>query len=685
MTFALSAEFIPAILLRLQRGFAAWGIPEPLSLAEWAEQHFHLSAESSYVEQDWTAWPYQRAILATISNDDIREVIWIKSARTGYTKIILAAQGYFAHHKRRNQALWQPTDDDATAYVKTELDPMLRDVSVMRDVFPTYLARHKDNTLDQKKFIGSMLHIKGGKAAKNYRRISVDVAYLDEVDAFDGDVEKEGDPITLAAKRTEGATFPKLVLGSTPKLKGFSLIETRALAADERMTYHIPCPHCGDLHALTWGGTDIPHGMKWRHHDDGAHNVDSVQHLCPHCAALINQGDYLAVWERGVWVNETATLWLHANGEFTDPTGQPMPPPRTIAFHTWTAYSPAANWPDIVREYIAAAAKMDEGDDAKMKAFKNTYLGETWEGEIERGDADELKNRAEPYPLRYVPRDCLLLLCGVDTQGNRLEAQIWGYGRAGQMWSIDHRQFFGNPAQEEVWDELEEFLFGEVYRHASGADLQIYATAVDSGGHHTDAVYAFAAKHKSRRVRAVKGSSGAESGIQNGNRKVDYDWRGRRAKAGTILWHVGTHLAKDRLASRLEITQIGPGYVHLSREHTDEWFRQLASEDRVTVRGKYGTSSRWTPNRKRNEVLDMTAYVIWLEEHLDLWRPKRKAWWDELEARIQPAISDLFSPAPMALPATPASTPAAAVVATSKKPASAWAGSKVDLSQWGRA
>jgi len=224
MISALSAEFIPAILLRLQRGFAAWGIPEPLSLAEWAEQHFHLSAESSYVEQDWTAWPYQRAILATISNDDIREVIWIKSARTGYTKIILAAQGYFAHHKRRNQALWQPTDDDATAYVKTELDPMLRDVSVMRDVFPTYLARHKDNTLDQKKFIGSMLHIKGGKAAKNYRRISVDVAYLDEVDAFDGDVEKEGDPITLAAKRTEGATFPKLVLGSTPKLKGFSLI-----------------------------------------------------------------------------------------------------------------------------------------------------------------------------------------------------------------------------------------------------------------------------------------------------------------------------------------------------------------------------------------------------------------------------------------------------------------------------
>lgn len=228
---------------RLVRGLAAVGIPEPLNLEQWATQHFYLSAESSYVEQRWQAWPYQRAILAAISHDDIREVDWVKSARTGYTKIILAAKGYFAHHKRRNQALWQPTDDDAIAYVKTELDPMLRDVAVMREVFPAYMARHKDNTLDQKKFIGSMLHIKGGKAAKNYRRISIDVAYLDELDAFDGDVENEGDPVTLAAKRIEGATFPKLVCGSTPKLRGFSLIEARAGLADERFKFAIPCPH----------------------------------------------------------------------------------------------------------------------------------------------------------------------------------------------------------------------------------------------------------------------------------------------------------------------------------------------------------------------------------------------------------------------------------------------------------
>lgn len=238
---------------RLRRGMDAWAVPEPMTLDQWAREHFYLSAESSYVEQRWTPWTFQRAIMACISNDDIEEVTFIKSARVGYTKMILAAMGYFADHKRRNQVVWQPTDDDAEDFVKSELDPMLRDVPVMRKVFPAYLARHKDNTLSNKKFVGSILRVRGGKAAKNYRRFSADVGYMDELDAFDGDVEKEGAPPILAAKRLEGATFPKFICGSTPKLKGFSLIEERFDQAEERFTFQIPCPHCGERHALTWG------------------------------------------------------------------------------------------------------------------------------------------------------------------------------------------------------------------------------------------------------------------------------------------------------------------------------------------------------------------------------------------------------------------------------------------------
>ena len=157
----------PELSACLTRGLSTFGVPEPMTLDEWAGKHFYLSKESSYVEQAWEAWPFQRAIMACISNNDIAEVDFMKSARVGYTKMLLAAIAYFIEHKRRNQALWQPTDGDSDEFVKTELEPMLRDVKVMRKAFPAHMSRHKDNTLQQKKFLGCMLHTRGGKAARS--------------------------------------------------------------------------------------------------------------------------------------------------------------------------------------------------------------------------------------------------------------------------------------------------------------------------------------------------------------------------------------------------------------------------------------------------------------------------------------------------------------------------------------
>ncbi len=657
---------------RLKRGMAAWAVPEPMTLDQWASKHFYLSAESSNVEQAWTPWPFQRAIMSCISNDDVAEVYLKKSARVGYTKIILASVGYFAEHKRRNQGLWQPTDEDRDEFVKTELDPMLRDVPCMRTVLPSFLSRHKDNTLQQKKFVGSMLHLKGAKAAKNFRRISIDIGYLDEADACDRDVEKEGDPASLIKKRLEVATFKKFVAGTTPKLRGFSLIDDLCATADARFTYQVPCPHCGQHHPLTWGGKGEPHGFKWTDGDPA-----TVRHLCPHCGSLTTQAEYLAVAEQGVWISDCGAYHLHADGRFTTPAGQPLPAPGKVAFHVWTAYSPVVPWFAIVADFTVAYGEFMQGKPEKLKAWTNTTKGESWEGEIERTDADELKNRAEPFPLKQVPRNCLLLLCGADTQDNRIEFHVWGYGLGGETWTIDHHVVFGNPATTALWDECEQWLRATTYQHASGAPLRIHATALDSGGHHADAVYAFAHRLRALKVHAIRGASGRERAIENGNTKVGYRWNGKLERQGPILWHVGTNLAKDRLKSRLDITQPGPGYIHLSDGLSDEWFKQLAGEVRATRRLAHGTESRWTPIRKRNEAIDCAAYAIWLEERLNLWAPSKAKWWQELEAQLNPP-DDLFSlaaadPAPetqatASPPPPPATTPAAAVSAHTADP-----------------
>jgi terminase, large subunit len=630
-----------SLQLHLQRGLGAFGVPEPMSLAEWAEKHFYLSAESSYVEQAWTPWWFQRAIMACISNDDIREINWRKSARVGYTKIILAAMGYFAEHKRRNQVLWQPTDEDRDEFVKTELDPMLRDVAIMESVFPAYLKRDKDNTLQQKKFLGSMLHLKGGKAAKNYRRISADTGYLDEFDAFDSNIEKEGDPGMLAGKRIEGATFPKLVIGTTPKLKGFSNIEKREKEADIVLRPHIPCPDCGQYIPLTWGGKEEDRGFKWVDDDP-----DTVRHLCSHCGSLFTQAQYLTIAAAGVGRYQSEEgIQLNSEGDFFDVDGKPLRAPAHVAFLTWSAYSPNVSWPGLVREFLAAVRESGEGKKEKLQAFWNTTLGEYWAEAFEKSDDNELRQRAEPFPLERVPLGALLLLAGIDTQPNRLECVVWGFGRGCEMWTVAYRVFFGNPDEDEVWRDLEEFLLETEFTHASGQRLRIAGAAIDTRGHNTHAVYNFCAKHSRKKIFAIAGRSGREKHIRDGASKVDIDWKGRVRKSGLTLWWVGTNLAKDLIHGRLQILRPGPGYMHFSADLSDEFFRMFAGEARTTRRTSRGSEeSVWTAVRKRVEPWDCTVYAVWLETYFELSK-KPARFWDDLESKVQPAVDDLFDPA----------------------------------------
>lgn len=628
---------IPALEQHLARGLGAFGVPEPMSLDEWAREHFYLSAESSYVEQRWTPWWFQRAIMACISNDDMFEIDLRKSARVGYTKIILASKGYFAQHKRRNQISWQPTDDDRDEFVKTELDPMLRDVAIMEKVFPAYLKRDKDNTLQQKKFLGSMLHLRGGKAAKNYRRVSADVAYLDELDAFDSNIEKEGDPVDLAKKRVEGATFPKLVCGTTPKLKGFSNIEKREKEADLFVQAYIPCPECGDYHPLVWGGKEEASGFKWSNDDP-----ETVRHLCPHCGALISQAQYLGLdLDRlGRYQADDGTT-LDNEGEFRNADGDIIRPPAHIAFHVWSAYSPNVSWVSLVRDFLAAVRESGEGKKEKLQTFWNTTLGEYWAEEFEKTDDNELRARAEPYPLERVPMGGLLLLAYTDTQPNRLETSVWAYGKGCEMWLVAHRVMFGNPDEEEVWADLDEFLFETEFMHASGSRLRISGAGIDTGGHNTHAVYNWASKHSRRKVFATKGRSGREKHIRDGASKVDIDWKGRLRKNGLVLWWVGTNHAKDLLHGRLQINKPGPGYVHFSRELSDEWFKQFTGEARTTRRTTRGEESTWTATRKRVEAWDCAIGCIWLETYFELGKKGAK-FWEDLAAKVQPVVGDLF-------------------------------------------
>ena len=70
-------------------GLLALKIPVPLTTVQWADRHYYLPKESSYTPGRWETLPFQVAIMNSMGNDRIRTVNLIKSARVGYTKMLI--------------------------------------------------------------------------------------------------------------------------------------------------------------------------------------------------------------------------------------------------------------------------------------------------------------------------------------------------------------------------------------------------------------------------------------------------------------------------------------------------------------------------------------------------------------------------------------------------------------------
>lgn len=648
------AELAEELERAVRRGLSPLRVPAPLRLSQWAEENFYLSAESSYVEARWVCYPYQRAIMDCIGHNDIEVINWQKSARQGYTKIVLAAMGYFIEHKRRKVVMYQPTDDDRDEFVDTEIDPMLRDVRCMRSIFPAGKSRTNGNTRRFKRFLTGVLHLRGSTAAKNFRRLTADVVMYDELDAAPRDVEKEGSVVKLGDKRLEGATWPKSIRGTTPKTKHQSNIEDCLDGAEKVYRWHVPCPICDQMHPISWGGKGVAHGMKWTPGEP-----ETVRHHCPHCGDGMTQSQYLEIWHRGRMQADDGS---HIDDEcrFIGADGQEQAVPRRVDFKTWTAISPQAAWSKLVSEFLEASIRAERGDFSELKTFINTTLGETWEEKGDASDENELQQRAKAsgYRLGQVAPGCLVLAGAVDVQDNRFEVTVWGFGRGEESWVVDHQVLEANPADERDWQKLDSYLCSRFpqMRHGGGT-LGIEAVAIDTGGHFTHQVYNFVRAREYRRFFAVRGSNKYGGQIKGSASRVDVNWRGQVIKAGVKLWEVGTDTAKDLIYGRLRVGQPGPGYVHFASDLPREYFEQLTAEVRVLQKTSTGEVYRWVKRRARNEALDCAVYALFLVQALDLHRYTERMW-DRLQAAVEPA-PDLFSGEPV--PQEPASQAAEAV------------------------
>jgi phage terminase large subunit GpA-like protein len=129
----------------------------------------------------------------------------------------------------------QPTTELAKRFSDQRIDPLIEETPAIRERVAPARSRDSGNRQLSKEFPGGQLVMTGANSAVGLRSMSARFLFLDEIDAYPGDVEGEGDPIALAEARAR--TFGwrrKTFLVSTPTIAGLSRIEREYLTSDQR-------------------------------------------------------------------------------------------------------------------------------------------------------------------------------------------------------------------------------------------------------------------------------------------------------------------------------------------------------------------------------------------------------------------------------------------------------------------
>ncbi|EFA4748209.1 phage terminase large subunit family protein [Escherichia coli] len=569
----------------------------PMTAVEWADQNYYLPKESSYGDGEWKTLPFQVAIMNSMGHDRIRTVNLIKSARVGYTKMLLGVEAYFIEHKSRNSLLFQPTDSAAEDFMKSHVEPTIRDVPVLLELAPWFGRKHRDNTLTLKRFSSGVgFWCLGGAAAKNYREKSVDVVCYDELSSFEPDVEKEGSPTLLGDKRIEGSVWPKSIRGSTPKIKGSCQIEKAANESAHFMRFYVPCPHCGEAQYLKFGDDATPFGLKW---EKG--KPETVYYLCEHNGCVIRQSELDQT--DGCWICDNTGMWTRDGLTFYSAGDEEIPPPRSISYHIWTAYSPFTTWVQIVYDWLDALK-----DPNGVKTFINTTLGEPYEEAVAEKLSFELLLEKVCHYGAQVPLRVVYLTAGIDSQKNRYEIYVWGWAPGEEAFLIDKQIIMGRPEDEDTLKRVDAVI-RKKYRHADGTEISISRVCWDTGGIDQDIVYQRSRKHGTFFVLPIKGASVYGKPVITMPKK--------RNQRGVFLCEVGSDTVKEMLYARFALpvvsaSEVAP-YTFRFPDNPDIFSdveaKQLVAEELVekVVNGR--VKLQWDARKRRNEALDCLVYA----------------------------------------------------------------------------
>jgi phage terminase large subunit GpA-like protein len=358
----------------------------------------------------------------------------------------------------------------------------------------------------------------------------------------------------------------KVLAGSTPTIDGGSKIDELYQAGDRRR-WHVDCPNCGDGDPARVQAPAIQPPAAARAHYAAQCCGGIIEHYQK--AALVRAGRFVA----------------------TNPTG------LYPSFHVDALISQLTTWDKIAEKAIAA-----EGDERKMMAFHNNWLGLPYAVKGDAPDWQRLFERREDYAENTVPPLGLLLVAGADVQHSGIWLEVVAFAPDRQSWTVSARFLAGDTTDPNLGAFAE---LARVYDErsstpgaTSAANRRIMAIDAGDGGR-SNQVYAFA-RHRMRAI-AVKGVAGwTAPAIAGQPTRVTVSLQGKRMPGGGTLWPVGTwslkaefydHLAQGRPRAGRELDP--PGFAHHGTFLAETYFRQVTAESLKDKKSRAARCKAW--------------------------------------------------------------------------------------------
>lgn len=578
----------------ISRAIAGIRPPEQLTVSQWADKKRKLSQESSAEVGQWrtSRTPYLKDIMDAFNDPVLRHIAVVASSQVGKSECINNMIGYIIDQDPGSILFIQPTTIDAKDYSKLRIAPMIRDTKCLKNKVADPKSRESANTILQKSYPGGILTMCGSTEAHALCSKPIRYIFGDERDRWAVSAGNEGDPWELATARQITFYNAKSVEVSTPTVKGASAIE-RAYGDGTMERWKTRCPHCEEYSEITFENIRFEYETT-EVGNDKVYDITEIHYVCPCCGGVSSERE----------IKAQPSKWVADN-----PDAYKQHQTRSFWLSSWV--SPWASWKSTILQYLKAI-----GNSKKMQVVYNTRFGLLWEDRGDLEDEESVMARREDYGTNEdgspveLPEGVLYLTCGVDTQDDRLEYEVVGYGHFDESWGIKKGIIMGRPDTDEVWQRLDDII-DHVYRFKSGIGLRVSTTFVDEGGHFTQDVRMRCRERLAKKVFAIKGRGGQDIPFTSPPKKQKIVVNGR-ALGMCWVYEIGVDAGKQLIMDNLRVQSPGSKYCHFPRrdDYGPTYFKGLLSERLVYKNGhKHPWQWEKIPGHERNEPLDCRDYA----------------------------------------------------------------------------